>query len=452
MNITPFQEVFSIPELFPSLCIEENDLMSTLYTIRSLNGTYKDLHLRITSAAYYQVLVKLPLFKTINVPQNAFISHCFKTLNCWEINKPLVQEDDFRGALYGKAFATESGVELFDLEDSNFSFILENDPIIKNLTIPTEVKGSPKVKYRKVVDCSDKYVALYEGNEFIHIFSSKNQAYLSTFQIEGEVKHLKIKDDNLFVREKVKKEQCTFEEQLRILNLVTHKIDKIVLADVEACKKIKISGGFLDCFGEKCLLVYSPLGLQIIYYDDFKHLKFPCQRELIMIIPHIIPDKDGFIIVSSNPNLTCHHILRLDISNGECKTSLLAKNVYFLSNSFTTHIKQIFCHSNRLFLSVHSYLKQKKVEENPQYARTFQLDENDIDIKIISFDLNTKRIDLLHSIPRMQANNEQPFQPIFFASAHEINYLVLDGLIDSRKTGYKTMARLFSMEYGASKV
>lgn len=432
----------SVPDLLPTLCrVPNNELkisfiIKSLKDVLSLGSTCKDYYSWINQEQLCSTLIKMfeldnPLFGPLNFYHkswNGFLARQFCSLSAWHI-KPRITNETSRGVNLGKAFLTDAGILLFDLEAHPIQFyLLEKNPKIEYLEIPKDKQG--ETEFSPHVAISKDYIVFNLDNGEVHVFSRSEKQYLYSFPIECcDILQLEINNDILFVRVHI----GSNIQRLSRFNLVTkEESEEIFLYDVEHSDvfipsyqfhPLCIGEKYFACAGRKNKIMLHSLEDSKLYvgnpFEDLSQEAIGSEESILdneLVPPQIFDikaDGNGFIIVGENESSNLS-VSKVEIIDGKFCSKFLAEEIRLKLDENEISIRdinEIYYFSGRLFYTCEEFIYNSDSSNNSW---------NEV---INSYDLNTHETCRLVTLPGRET--EDPFAPCLLKRGSELFYIIM---------------------------
>ncbi len=400
---------------------EENEGRFTNQTVcDSLKGclafgsTAKNYHTLINSLSFCQSLIssigfqKLLLDPCNLITQSeGLLARQFRQLTQWIKNMPVEKNEEFTGAVFGDAYGSQAGIEVFSfIEEKNSisRFLLKDHSSSSSIKIPENIVVAPKKIYKNsayVARSHDFIVSNRRGDSAVFCFSNDGE-FQKHYEVKEEILGLTIREDSLYIREWMADKR----EKISIADLKSSATD---LLEVSIPQDVLISS--LNCvFGETYLVLNSKNqlfatslasltkqqivenGTPVNWIKESVSYSFNC----------ILPDGQDFIgitMVTKNAEI---QIVKIKILEKGFEMKILATCVAPIDGLLVAaHL-----HLNRLFFAFENVKTSSLVTQ------------------IYSYDLETKIVNQLLSSPTYSSNF--PFRPRFLCStASKVHYLLM---------------------------
>jgi hypothetical protein len=288
----------------------------------------------------------------------------------WQDNEPTITHRNLPGCIRGDAYATKTGIELFNLEGVEIHRMLFSNPFQQMMLEVPEAKKISNEDCWKSFGCvaATKHHIAINGpnNNAIYLFDNKisnEQPKKSTFNNsflvdDGVIQQLHMVGSSLFARVTKTSGNDLFNEWLYVFDVEdTEKKPEIISIPItEKSNYFLTWDNFKNqlCFGNTHVMGVKelPKGYQLFTAPltnlNVRNKQSPfCLFEKVDSIstPRIFAEEDHFIVVTKTEE-NKFNVLKIDLKDGFRK-EIIAENIELLDEGYRDHA--IFYYLGRLF-------------------------------------------------------------------------------------------------------
>lgn len=349
------------------------------------------------------------------------LAHQFRQLTPWIKDSPAQNNREFTGIIFGDAFGSQDGIEVFALQEGGnnlpvFRFLLEeNNHLYSQIGMPNTFVTIKNNREFPTIARSKDFIAINRRSDSAVLCFSKEYIFVKHYEVTGEILELIIREDILYIREwtEDKKDKIS----ISYLN-AERNLFEVIISD-------NLSKPCVNCaFGETHVLFINGNQLIATPLISFTKQRLESGAPMIWITAfqfysfhYILSYGEDFIGIEQQTNTI--QIVKIKILEENLQTELLEQC------SIEGVIVAAHLHLGRLFFAIEKFGRQETY--------------------MYSYDLETNKLKQLLSSPTQQFN--MPFRPKFLCTtALKVHYLVM-GISTNVKHSVQINSFLTTFDY-----